>query len=240
MHNIKKIVFNVVWILMLFLSSQANSSSVEIFPIKFKERWTPKSAISGVGIRVGLISFPEYNSLKRRNEAYVYLSRDFQGFICVDISSIDGVYNAQLEFPLKKYKKGNYKIVYQSNYSSHLKKQEYKNLEIAILATLRKNCDRKINFIIPASWVPFTKREPLFLLLNTNELDVELLVRSTKKKEVVNCQNIKTSIAVSYNKSCRIPFNLSASSSKIVIKRYKNKFKQKIYKGLDPVKFPLF
>lgn len=147
-----------------------------------------------------LIGLQLANTTKKR-KLHIQFPRASTGFLCIDITSIDGKYHGNIKHEITLPKTGLELIEFKSKYENKLK--TYRDNEIAVLATLRKSCESTNNStILLSSWGQELSNKIILLIRSSARADI-LHHPSIKDSKVSSiCKKIKGSYAVTYDKYC--------------------------------------
>lgn len=215
----KNKILNVFLILSISFAFCQNNS-IRLEPIDLPpnwESWVNTSPISGLS-RQGL-QFTANKAKVDISNIMVYLPQELENKrICLRITTFDRRYHANLSFLIKKPTKGMVQMHVPSKFTEKLKK--YKPEEVALMATIDKNCGINKGLFLISSW---SKKNTLkeFIVQFNSRKDIMLL--ALKNDELVFKQNFKelkekTSSKVSFNKYCNVPFHILEEDVLIIIR----------------------
>ncbi len=176
-----------------------------ISPIEYREHYVSEVPHSG-GIRIGMMTSYKSDPIDPSFFS-VIIPESNQKYLCCDISSRDGKYEANLKYDISFLKPGFHKFKLPTQHASELKK--YKSKEITILASLGEKCTVEPKYYVPASWQKsITKNTDtifIFLLSETDITYIEIFNLKTKERQNCDCYEIEGEASRAYNHLCKIP-----------------------------------
>jgi len=162
----------------------------------FNESMNEKVKVSG-RFHAGL----QVNNTESSNKLFVFMPKEKAKQLCVDITSIDGVYKAEIVYHLQRIPAGYVELEFPSMYKTQLK--QYKPMELAIKATIGDTCkDLGLRNVL-ASWGKHTDARTLLLLIRSDaRRDVAYIPSIKHATQKVKCRKLETSYNVAYDKYC--------------------------------------
>lgn len=162
----------------------------------FNESLSEKVKVSG-RFHAGL----QVNNTTPSDKLYVLMPEHKAKKLCVDITSIDGVYRANIIYQLASEQKGYVELPFDSKYKSKL--LEYHPLDLAIKATIGNSCETVGNRNILASWgKDIDASSFVFLIRSDARRDVAYIPNINNPLYKVKCKKIETIYNVAYDKYC--------------------------------------
>ena len=163
--------------------------------------------------------------------------------LCVRIKSIDGRYEADMEYDIHNIPLGEkYRLEYPTEYPEAL--NSYNSKELAIYAEVKDVCEGGTQDIVIASWEPDSQLKEITILLNTDRnYIVKLKVPALKgEAHIKMCHRINTEQATIKTKKIPITYNFEC-----VLPIEKNKYDyskstihiRKDFMFLEPIILPL-
>lgn len=195
--------------LIVFISASA-FADIEIQESSIQESFTKTVEVSGTFLH-GI----QLHSDSKDNDLHVYFPTPTTGKLCIDISAIDGRYNARLEHDLNEEASGMTRIVFPSAYSKEI--SGYNNESLAVHSAIKERCDRNaIKNRLVSSWSKTYDNKLILLIRSSATTDVA----SVEGENGYRCRKIKNAKNVAFDKQCEIPnFNINASGKIIVARK---------------------
>jgi hypothetical protein len=185
-----KIVFFMVFA--FFLPTTAIATSIKV---KIDESYIEKVKVSG-SFYLGM----QYIHDSEIGKLNILFPKNAIGKLCIDIASIDGRYKARIEHHLVRPVSGLNQLDFPSQYQTEI--NNYKPIELAVRATIGKDCSEVNSKSLIASWSSQFEGD-----------NVVLLIRSDARKDVVyipgepkgfKCKKFKNEYKVTYDKYCEM------------------------------------
>jgi len=186
----------------LCLSSPLPGQVRALQPYSFREEFLQRVPISSAGIRVGVLT----DVIGQRIDParfFVYLPAHRSRSLCVEISSRDGRYGAEMEYRLDMVVPGRITLSIPSRHVSDLR--GYRSHQIAVLARLGNSCERPDGEFVVASWVADHGTERVLVLVNSPAPEVDVLVPvHGNVVRRVRCSPVREGRAIAYNWQCHL------------------------------------
>lgn len=183
-----------VWILVAIISSPLKA---DIF-VEVVEKYSETVKASGALIQ-GLQLSSEYKS------SYLFLDfpKDSVGQLCIDLSSFDGKYKANIRHNIVEPISGITKVSFESKYHKQL--QSFGVDELAIKASFSEKCGTQKGKYLVAGWQKLEdlKNSPVKLLLRSEaRIDQVHLPNEQNPQETLRCEKIEGTNTVSFDTEC--------------------------------------
>jgi hypothetical protein len=202
-------------VLIIFIFQiQAQNNSIKPINNTDWEVWYKKIPVSGE-IRTGIVAELE-NTASIQKSFYVLIPDDKANFLCVEISSNDGRYAANLEFDISGLSSGIHEFDWPTIYYKDL--QGLSSKDITIKSSVGKECGNEENFFVLSSWVQTDFKENAYIILNS-EKKSRIRVYNNKTKETLEfeCLDLEDRPNVAFNSSCSIPISVLTEDCEVFI-----------------------
>lgn len=188
----------------------------------FHEALNPEVDVSG-GVRAGVMTGALDPALKRR-QLLVHLSRPIAAeTICVELSSRDGRYAAQLSVDGPVAEPGWYVVPFETTHAREITGRE--GVYLAALATVRESCDAEVAEILLAGWDEPVDRRRFTVIVNSGRLD-SVLKLDTNGGATLDfpCVPLADEQLVAFDKRCDVvlPEGAEVVGGRLVRKRLFN------------------
>ncbi len=178
------------------------------------EVWYEKIPVSGE-IRTGIIAELE-NSASIQKSFFVQIPDSKVSHLCVEISSNDGRYAANLEFNISNLQAGVHEFNWPTEYYNDL--QDFSSKDITIKSSIGNECGKDENFFVLSSWIKTDFKENIYIILNSEKKSrIRVYNKKTKESTDFECQKFEGQANVAFNSSCSIPISAINQDSEIFI-----------------------
>lgn len=154
--------------------------NAQIVPINMNddwETWTENIKVSGE-TRVGLID--DYYSKNFIEDHFnVYIPRICSDRVCVQISSRDGRYSADLIYDVSDVCGGEVLFSFPTNYKRKLR--QFETEDISILASCIGNCEDDKELFLISNWLSPEKSDSIKILINS-QVSANFIIEDTLRK----------------------------------------------------------
>lgn len=184
-------------------------ADIQINNDAIQETFTKTVEVSGSYLHgFQLASTPD--SLSR--DLHVFFPENTNGKLCIDITAIDGRYQATLEHDITTIAAGLTRITFSSDYQSEL--ANYENTNLAVHSAIKERCDRKtLKTRLVSSWSAMPTTTLLMLVRSSATYDNALYEGNPETP----CQKIESNTNVAFDKLCKINnFDISASGELVI------------------------
>lgn len=214
-------IYIIVFSIMSLSFAFSQNTSVRLEPIDLDpnwESWVNEPPISGLK-RQGL-QFVANKVKVDISNIMVYIPQEIENKkLCLRITTFDSRYHANLSFLIKKPTNGMVQVHVPSKFKEKLKK--YKPEEIALMATIDDNCAINKGAFLISSWTKENNLKQFIVQFNSRK---DIMLLALKNDELIFQQNFKelikkTSSKVSFNKYCRVPFDILEENVLIIIRK---------------------
>lgn len=183
-----------IWTLIAFISSPLKA---DIF-VEVVEKYSETVKASGALIQ-GLQVSSEYEN------SYLFLDfpEDSSGQLCIDLSSFDGKYKANIKHDIVEPISGITKVSFESKY--HRELQTFGADELAIKASFSEKCGTQKGKYLVAGWQQLEdlKNSSVKLLLRSEaRIDQVHLPNEQNPQETLRCEKIEGINMVSFDTEC--------------------------------------
>jgi len=202
------------------------------------EVWYDKVPVSGE-IRVGIMADQNDEAINPTT-FYIMIPEHKEKFLSCEISSIDGRYEASVNYNISKLKAGIHQFNLPTKHVSDLKSYSYS--DITILTSIIDNLEDKAKYYTSASWKPITSYpENIYVYLNSERTTTLAVEDKTKNvKSEFKCIKIENSSSIAYNKVCKIPSKSISPNTEIFVKQRVRRMKKISYNSYPiSLKLPL-
>lgn len=189
----------------------------------FKEKIAEQVEVSG-GILIGF-QFSSSSSVPDLSNLYIARPKDIDS-LYLKISSVDGVYSAEMEVSFDSWSSSWEQIVIPSEHQALLSK--YAKDELVVYAfreqeDTRGNKGKKFHNVFPSSWgKPSTESAYRgYFFINSAAPIASYAVPKSGKN--VFCKNVRSEIRTAFNRSCSLDSDLKAGNNLVVMKTGRNK-----------------
>lgn len=179
------------------------------------EQWQDKVPVSG-HIRVGLMidqTEEDFNPA----EFYVVIPETDITNLCVELSSKDGRYSANINYDISALSAGIQQFVLPTKYKSEL--SDYTSNEVVILSSLNSDCnedDDSKTFLL-SGWVQNIAPDTVSVYVNLPAPTSLVAIQNDSTEHSFNCEVLKFP-KVAYNKKCQMPIKVIETTIELVIK----------------------
>lgn len=178
------------------------------------EIWFDKIPVSG-DLRVGLMNDFSAQKLLNPSTFYCTIPAVHPSNLCVEISSQNGRYEAELEYDISKLPAGEHQFQLPTSYAEKLK--SFTPKDIAILVRGSNVCGDKSGAFYYARWSMTPKSDTLFALLNSENPTIIKIEESSGNIKEIQCDKLTDPSAVAYNCICKIPIKAIQKAKDITI-----------------------
>lgn len=182
------------------------------------EQWQDRVPISG-NVRVGLM-LDQTDGNFNPMEFYVIIPDSSAVNLCVELSSKDGRYSANINYNISQLNSGVQKFILPTKYKSEL--LQYKATDVVILATLNKDCSENAETYLISGWIKSTEGKSASVFVNSNLPTSVVIIKKDKSEVTYNCETVAFP-AVAFNKKCEIPLNELKETITVVIRERKGR-----------------
>lgn len=165
--------------------------------ISFTESYNQTVKVSGrfhAGINV--------DSGSRIEGLYVDIPAEQSGKLCVSLTSVDGVYRANMEYDVSDVTSGMIELRFPTAYRGEL--DQFESDQIAIKASVAASCQDVQSSFLLASWNTFENADSLSILIRSDaRRDIAYIPTKANYLYKAKCQRIPSSYGVSYDKKCQ-------------------------------------
>lgn len=177
------------------------------------EQWQDKVPVSG-NVRVGLMinqTEKDFNPA----EFYVMIPETKVSNLCVELSSKDGRYSANINYNISTLTSGMQQFILPTKYKSELK--QYNANEVVILATLNDDCNNNPQLYLLSCWKLNVNADSVSVFVNSSVPTSIVFIKEDKTEIVYNCETLEFP-KVAYNKKCQIPIKELEMATELVVK----------------------
>jgi len=204
----------------MLLISYAGADPVQLSKNDFHERYIENVNISG-SIRAGVM-FQSAASQVKPEELFVDIGTNPGATLCVRIISIDGQYEADFEYPIKKENQGLIQFTLPTSKGDVV--ASYAPDHLAVLAEVKKDCSQKKARFAPAAWGrPDNNTVKVFL--NSGVEKTLLKIKNKEGKYIkLNCSKMQYEKLTAYDVECVISnaAEYDLSTTKVLRKNFDN------------------
>ena len=166
------------------------------------EQWHEKVPVSG-GVRVGVMAVDEATAVDPRSFVAFLPASDLP-LLCVEISSKDGRYEANLEFELAGRNAGLLRFELPTKHRNELSR--YAPPDLAILARLGRDCTAPPDRFVVAGWTDRALADTIVVFVNSDAPTMIVAGANGVISESAPCEEIVGGAAPkAYNLACRVP-----------------------------------
>jgi hypothetical protein len=204
-----------LWFLGLFLGSAAGPLPAQDMPLqprkKIRESVRRKPPLAGPDVRVGVMAF-ERESPIYDDYVFVWLPESTAQVICVSLTSIDGIYEARVEYDFpSRYPRGRVRLHLTSEAEDVIRR--YTPERLAILARLGTDCERgETGPFLLASWSPQADPRTAVVLLAARA-DWTVIAGIQPATPEIRCLSINDPTALEYDARCLVRIAPHVSSA---------------------------
>lgn len=164
---------------------------------RFIEYVNKKVKVSG-SFHAGL----QLNATTHENKLFVLIPKHELNMLCIEITSIDGIYKAFINYNLLPNSKPIFsEVEFNSKYKDEL--INYKPIELAINAKIGNECDSISNKLIISSWGnPQIKSDLALLIRSDARRDIAHIFDNKSNSKKVKCNKIDSGYNIAYDKLC--------------------------------------
>lgn len=178
------------------------------------EVWYTNVPVSG-GVRVGVMTGSGHSNVNPER-FYVRLPEGDEGRVCVEISSRDGRYEAELAYdvpgPVSGVKPFTLPTAHRDKLSS------YTAGDLSILAFRGASCDEEPQSFLVAAWSQVAVPDTVHIVINSP--DPALLVGRGAESLSIACEVSASKVpSKAFNRECRVPVALLAGENALVIQQ---------------------
>lgn len=212
-----QILLSICTVLSLVIIPQISVSAQILKPISLAgswETWYDKIPVSG-NLQVGLMKEFTSKKISSPTEFYCSIPKVHKKYLCAEISSQNGRYEAKLEYDVSALAEGEHQFSLPTSYTGKLR--SFTTKEVAILLRGSDNCKSDGGEFYYGSWNPNVKSDSLFILLNTENPTFFVYEDATSKVTEVQCNPMQVQNAVSFNCLCRVALSALKKSKNFKI-----------------------
>lgn len=163
------------------------------------------------------VEFDKVDAVFDARAVYVHVPNGFDGLLCVQLSSIDGDYWAEIQYDLSGLGSGIKRLDFETSYAEEL--THYRAEDIAILATVRPACNTPRPEAVFVTSLEAKPPEEIIFYLSGGDYKVSVEIPHLEGGEVsLSCEKLKdSSVFRIYNVKCVLPINslLDYSQAKV-------------------------
>ena len=204
----------------MLLFSSAGAGPVQLNKNDFHERYIENVNISG-SIRAGVM-FQSAASQVKPSELFVDIGTNPGATLCVRIISIDGHYEADFEYPIKKENQGLIQFALPTSKGDVV--GSYAPDHLAVLAEVKKDCRQKKARFAPAAWGrPDNNTVKVFLNSGVEKTLLKIKNKEGKYKKL-KCGKMKHEKLTAYDVQCVISnaAEYDLSTTRVLRKNFDN------------------
>lgn len=207
-------------LLLVIVNLSAYTQTKVISPNKklLKSTWEvyyQKVPVSGE-IRVGLMAFENDEKIIPKS-FFVKIPQHQESSLCVEISSRDGRYEANIPYDIKSLKSGVYEFELPTKHADELKKYTLK--DITILAKIGESCTSNGSYYVLSTWnKPDLNTGQLHIYLNSDQ-PTFIQFESGGISRKITCERIEENASIAYNCSCVVPMNMLSNTTELNIQQ---------------------
>ena len=177
------------------------------------EQWQDKVPVSG-SVSVGLM-LDQANDAFDPSSFYIVIPDTETTNICVELSSKDGRYSANINYDISDLESGIQQFILPTKYKSEL--AAYSADEVVILATLSASCDGKPDTYLVSGWLQMSSLKRISVYVNSIVPTTLVVVNNDESAVSFSCETLELP-KVAYNKKCTIPLEVYNTATSLVIK----------------------
>ena len=202
-------------VLIIFIFQiQAQNNPIKPINNNDWEVWYKKIPVSGE-IRTGIVAELE-NTASIQKSFFVLIPQEKSPHLCVEISSNDGRYAANLEFDISNLSSGIHEFNWPTAYYKDL--QDFSSKDITIKSSIGAQCGKDENYFVLSSWIKTDFKDYVYIILNSEKKSrIRVFNKKTKETQDFECQNFEGQANVAFNSSCSIPISALDENSEIFI-----------------------
>lgn len=194
-----------VLMLMNLPISYAQSTSRQLEELTFTDSYIREVPVSGT-VRAGIFIGNPRDTIQN-GTFFVKLPTINTSKLCIDIVSRDGRYSAAIKYDIQNLLSGIYELPVLKKYKNSLNHvQQYKSGDIAVLASLKENCNSTTKGFVPVRWDRPNFDDDLIILINsTNAFETSITWidgRDTNHKS--KCLKLKGAEYVAFDTLCKL------------------------------------
>ncbi|WP_405570179.1 hypothetical protein [Winogradskyella sp. Asnod2-B02-A] len=177
------------------------------------EQWQDKVPVSG-NVRVGLMLDQEEKDFDP-SSFYVLIPETETANLCVELSSKDGRYSANINYDISELQSGIQEFVLPTKYKSEL--EDYSANEVVILSTLSQDCEGEVEAYLVSGWLETVESKSVSVYVNSMVPTSVIVEKKDNDFLEFKCSTVEFP-KVAYSKKCTIPIEDYNSASKLIIK----------------------
>ena len=177
------------------------------------EQWQDKVPVSG-HIRVGFM-LDQNETTFNPSEFYVLIPDTNEENLCVELSSKDGRYSANINYDISELKQGVQLFTLPTKYKSELSNYRYD--EVVILSSLNKDCDEdESKTYLLSGWLNTERPQSISVYLNLSVPTSLVAVKEDGTEVRYKCETLDFP-KVAFSKRCKIPVKETENIENLVV-----------------------
>ena len=205
--------FKLVYLTLLVVSFSTFPKTIIIDEKNIHESYSETVKVSG-SFFLGL----QFKGGEQLGKLNILFPQNSIGFLCIDISSIDGRYKASIEHSIDSPISGLNQLDFPSKHQTEL--NSYKPNELAVKSRIGKSCKENKKHSLISSWSNSIKNNNVVLLIRSDaRKDVVYVPDLPNEPKKFKCKKFKNEYKVTYDKYCELKDVDLTSVTYITIKR---------------------
>ena len=168
------------------------------------EAWVAERPVAG-GLRVGIM-YGGNAPVPDPTRFAVLLPATELPLLCVEVSSLDGAYEAQLRYDIRRASAGLLWLELPTGFAERLGR--LRSHELAMLASVGERCDRAPALYALATWAGTSRSDSITVFVNSRLPTSIVASREGRVRERARCTSLRQGgegPVVGYNQKCVIP-----------------------------------